>query len=139
VVYKSTELMKQFLTILFLGLSTLNAQVTTITKQGIVDGSTNKVINWDSIKYPGYQPQNKFDTVKVKIMYEQGDAIVPMFINGWQVLQLSKWVQGDIILLNGYGNYDRPDKWVETEIFLFDDKKTRIDNNRKWGYKQRQW
>jgi hypothetical protein len=149
---------KQLLTILFLGLSTLNAQViadtalhtfgkiypdTPIVRNyndgfGVID-SAGKLIPYSSLVYPHYDLQQIFDTVKVKIMYEQGDAIVPMFIKGWQVIQLNKWMPGDPIFHKAYGYHEQPDKWEDVGIFLFEDKRTRIDTTRKWGYKKVQW
>jgi hypothetical protein len=138
-VHKSTELMKHILTILFIGLSTLNAQVYDSSRHPDGFYSEGRFYFYDSLHYPGYQPQQKFDTVKVKIMYEQGDAIVPMFIKGWQVIQLNKWMPGDPIFHKAYGYHEQPDKWEDVGIFLFEDKRTRIDTTRKWGYKKVQW
>lgn len=131
--------MRTLLTILFLGLSTLKAQEVPFYIKGstLTGTGTIETIDYDHLICPHYELRIKFDTIKVKILYEQGEAIMPIFIKGWQVMQFNKWIQGDPIFLKW--SDPKPDQWIETDIFLFEDKKTRIDNARKWGYKVRPW
>jgi hypothetical protein len=90
-----------------------------------------------------YLPFNVYDTVPVKIWIESESSIsvldstniridgnVSIIYVGWIVRQLNKWVVGKQIRSD-----INPDKYIDTDIFLYKDKINVIDNGKIWMHR----
>lgn len=80
----------------------------------------------------GYIAQQKFDTVKVRILYDLGGA-VPACKTGYLVRQWFEYSnpwRGDCIGCSP----DPPDRWFDTNVVLSEDKITAIDKSSIWQY-----
>jgi len=83
--------------------------------------------------YPHYIPTNKFDTQKVRILYDSS-----INLNGWIIKQWNEYYAGiDPGACIGC-SYPSPD-WLTTNILLYSDKKRLVDMRKVWQYKEWKW
>jgi hypothetical protein len=87
---------------------------------------------------PGYEAQKKWDTVKVRILIDNGGS-TPTQINGYVVRQWYIYYAG--IDPGACANCPPlpADKWVDTEDLLENNKFNSIDTRKVWQYKYYNW
>lgn len=100
--------------------------------------TTGHLVSKDEFAWPQYKPQKKWDTVKIRILYDDGNSH-PSQMNGYIVRQWNVW----------YGGIDPgacancppqpPDKWIDTEDMLESNKFNTVDTRKVWNYKYFNW
>lgn len=87
---------------------------------------------------PGYEAQDKYDTVKIRMLVDLGGN-VPAHINGYVVRRWYVYYPG-VDPGSCYGcPPPPPDKWVDTEDLLGDNKFNTVDKRKIWQYKYFNW
>lgn len=83
---------------------------------------------------PGYEGQKKFDTIPVRVLIDYG-GVLPGCENGWVVRQWFTYYAG----IDPGNCIDCPpppaSRWFDTEVLLWEDKKTKIDKKVVWQYR----
>lgn len=87
---------------------------------------------------PGYEAQQKFDTVKIRMLFDIGGA-VPAQINGYIVRQWYTYYPG--VDPGGCADCPKPlpSRWFDTNDLLEKNKFNSVDKRKVWQYKYFNW
>lgn len=114
----------QYLTILLFALASLLVE---LNGYGQVEGNP----------MPRYIPQNKYDTVQIRMLYDAGGN-VPIQVNGYVVRQWHYYYRG--IDAGGCMGCRYPaDKWIDTDEILTSKKYSTVIKENVWQYKYCNW